>query len=122
MKLLVWLVLLSALTLAGCTTKSKANTRAYEAFLAGQRQGIEQVNDARRINIRFLGPVRFPEVRWEDGLTLLQAIAAAEYADARDPRVIVIIRQSGRVPVSPHDLLAGKDVPLAPGDTVEIHP
>lgn len=116
------LVLLAATLNSGCTTKSNANTRAREAFLAGQRQGIAQVDEARRINIRVIGPVRYPEVRWEDGLTLLKAIAAADYTDARDPRVIVIIRQSERVPVSPRDLLAGKDVPLAPGDTVEIHP
>jgi hypothetical protein len=115
-------VLLTLFLLAGCTTKSKANARAREAFLAGQQQGIAQVNEARRINIRFVGPVRHPEVRWEDGLTLIQAIAAAEYTDARDPRIILIIRQSERVAVSPRELLAGRDVPLAPGDTVEIHP
>ena len=108
--------------LGGCTTKSKANARARAAFGAGQQQAFNQITEARRINIRFLGPVRQPEIPWQDGLTLARAIAAAGYTDARDPGVIVIIRQRERVNVSPRDLLAGKDYLLEPGDTVEIHP
>lgn len=115
-------VILAATLLAGCTTRSRSKARAREAFLAGQQQGLAQVNEARRINIRFLGPVRHQEVLWEDGLTLIQAIAAAEYAGDRDPGVIVILRQSGRIPVAPQEVLAGRDRPLAPGDTIEIHP
>lgn len=111
-----------ALLLGGCTTKSKADARARAAFAAGQQQALSQSTDARRVNIRFIGPVRQSEVPWRDDLTLAQAIAAAGYADRRDPNVILIIRQRERVPVSPQDLLAGKDVPLEPGDTVEIHP
>lgn len=80
------------------------------------------MEEARRINIRVLGPVRQPEVPWQDGLTLIQALAIANYSDPRDPRSITIIRQRERAVVSPRDLLAGKDVPLEPGDTVEILP
>jgi len=108
--------------LGGCMTKSKANARARAAYAAGQQQALNQMTEARRINIRFIGPVRQPEVLWQDGLTLAQAIAAAGYTDARDPNVILIIRQRERVPVSPRDLLAGKDFPLEPGDTIELRP
>ena len=122
MKGLTRISLLLALALVGCTTRAKANKQAREAFAAGQRQGFAQAAEARRINIRFLGPVRQPEIAWADGLTLAQAIAAAEYADARNPQTIVIVRQSGRIPVDPKILLRGEDLPLEPGDTVEIHP
>ncbi|MCU0785891.1 MAG: hypothetical protein MUF81_17975 [Verrucomicrobia bacterium] len=114
--------LLLVLALPGCTTNSKSDKQAREAFAAGQRQGIAQAEEARRVNIRFLGPVRQPEIAWANGLTLAQAIAAAGYADARDPRTIVVIRQSGRIPVDPKTLLRGEDLPLEPGDTIEIHP
>ena len=110
------------LLLGGCVSKSNANARAHAAFAAGQQQGINQVADARRVNIQFIGPVRQFEVPWQEGLTLAQAIAVAGYTDARDPVVIWIIRQRERVPVSPRDLLAGKDFPLEPGDTVMMRP
>ena len=114
-----WLL---ALALAGCTTRSSANKQARAAFAAGQQQGLAQAEDARRVNIRFLGPVRQPEIVWADDLTLAQAIAAAGYTNTRDPRTIVVIRQSGRITVDPKDLLRGEDLPLEPGDTIEIRP
>ena len=122
MKFFCQLIFLGAVLFTGCTTRSKAHARAREAFQAGQSQGVAQANEARRINIRILGPVQQAEVHWQDGLTLLQAIAAAGYLDSRDPNVIFIIRQRERIQVSPRDLLAGKDQPLEPGDTVESHP
>jgi hypothetical protein len=122
MRLFTLALLLLATALGGCTTRSKANARARAAYAAGQQQALVQAAEARRINIRFIGPVRQSEILWQDGLTLAQAIAAAGYADARDPNTILIIRQRGRVSVAPRDLLAGKDFPLEPGDTVEIHP
>jgi hypothetical protein len=122
MKTLTIASLLLALALAGCTTRSKANKQSREAFAAGQRQGLAQVADAQRVNIRFVGPVRQPEIPWAEGLTLAQAIAVADYVDARNPRAIVIIRQGRRIPIEPETLLRGEDLPLEPGDTVEIHP
>ena len=122
MKWLIPALLLPALVTGGCVAKSKANARSRAAYAAGQQQALGQTADARRINIRFIGPVRQLEVPWQDGLTLSQAVAAAGYTDARDPNIILIIRQRERVSVSPRDLLAGKDFPLEPGDTVEIHP
>ena len=122
MRIFAFALLLLATALGGCTTRSKANARARNAHAAGQQQAFIQLTEARRINIRFIGPVRQSEVLWQDGLTLAQAIALAGYADARDPNTILIIRQRERVSVAPRDLLSGKDIPLEPGDTVEIHP
>jgi hypothetical protein len=122
MRFFAFALLLLAALFGGCTTKSKANARARAAYAAGQQQALALAAEARRINIRFIGPVRQSEILWQDDLTLVQAIAAAGYADARNPNVICIIRQRERVPVSPRDLLSGKDIPLEPGDTVEIHP
>jgi len=119
--ILIFLIAL-AIVLTGCTTRSKANARAREAFVAGQRAGLAQADDARRTSIRMIGPVRQPEIAWTEGLTLVRAIAAAGYSDARDPRAIVIIRQRERIPCDPQALLRGDDLPLEPGDTVEIHP
>ena len=122
MRVLTTVSLVLALALAGCATKAKANKQTREAFVAGQRQGHARVVEARRVNIRFVGPVRQPEIAWADGLTLAQAIAAADYADVRNPRTIVVIRQRERIPVDPEALLRDEDLLLEPGDTVEIQP
>jgi hypothetical protein len=55
-------------------------------------------------------------------LTLARAIAAADYWDARYPKMITIVRQRERLNIPPRELLNGKDWPLEPGDTVEMHP
>jgi len=122
MKVLIALTAFVLLAAAGCTTRSKARAEAQAAYQAGQQQTFAQMAEARRINIRFIGPVRHAEIIWADGLTLAQAIATADYWDARDPRVVTIVRQRERINVSPRDLLNGKDWPLEPGDTVEMHP
>lgn len=120
MRILVLLLL--TLPLCGCTTKSRAKAKAQAAFAAGQQQAFTQLNDARRVNIRVLGPVRNPEIAWVNGLTLAQVIAAADCTFEHDPKAISIIRQRGRFPIDPNLLLQGQDVPLEPGDTVEIQP
>lgn len=119
--ILVFLLALIAVV-AGCTTRASANARARQAFVAGQRAGFAQADDARRTSIRVLGPVRQPEIAWTEGLTLAGVIAAAGYSDVRDPSTVVVIRQRERIPFDPRALLRGDDMPLEPGDTVEIHP
>jgi hypothetical protein len=116
------LLLLIVLALSGCTSRSKASAQARAAFAAGQQQATAQMFDAQRTSVRVLGNVRHPEIPWADGLTLAQAIVAAECYDRRDPREIVLIRQRERIPLDPKILLRGDDVPLEPGDTIEIHP
>jgi hypothetical protein len=119
MKALTIVTLLLAVALAGCTTKSAAKQQAREAFASGQRQGLAE---GQRVNIRVLGPVRNPEIPWTDGLTLAQAIAAAETANRGVPKAIFLIRKGERGFIDPKVLLRGEDVPLEPGDTVEVQP
>lgn len=111
-----------AVAVSGCTTKAKAKKQAQAAFQAGQQQALAVAGDANRINIRFMGPVNRPEIPWEDGLTLAQAIALAGYKLPGDPSVIVVFRARERFIVPPQDLLRGTDWPLEPGDTIEIRP
>jgi|ERR1041384_3170082 protein involved in polysaccharide export with SLBB domain len=108
--------------LAGCTTKSQAQRQAREAFLAGQQQGLARATDAQRVNIRIIGPVKQPEIAWTEGLTLAQAIATAGYTASGDPKGIFIDRKRLRIPFDPQALLQGKDLPLEPGDTIEVYP
>ncbi len=122
MKPLFLVIVFATLVLAGCTTKSKARHQTQSAYFAGQQQAYAQVQEARRLNVRFVGYVLHPEVQWVEGLTLAQAIAIADYPDRRTPSEIVIVRQRGRFTVDPKSLLHGEDYPLEPGDTIEIHP
>ena len=122
MKILLPGLLLSLLTTAGCVSKSKAKAEAQAAFLAGQQQALTQMSDPRRINIRILGPVRYPEITWAEGLTLSQVITDADYLDKNTPREIVIVRPRGRFPIDPQALLQGEIFPMEPGDLVEIRP
>lgn len=109
--------------LCGCASRSRTQARvAAAAFAAGQRAAFDEVAEARRVHIRVLGPVRFPEVQWVEGLTLAEAIVAADYTWPHDPRAIYIVRQRERVFVDPQRLLRGEDLPLEPGDTIEIQP
>ena len=113
--------LLFVLPLAGCMSRSKAKAQAQAAFAAGQQQGLAQMRDAQRTNIRVIGNVRNPDVAWTQGLTLAQAIVAAGCYDQSDPREVVVIRRGERITIDPKILLRGDDVPLEPGDAIEIH-
>jgi protein involved in polysaccharide export with SLBB domain len=115
-----WLLLV--LPLAGCTSRAKARVQAQAAFAAGQQQALAEMREAQRTNIRVIGNVRNPEVGWTEGLTLARAIIAAGCYDQRDPREVVLIRRGERIAIAPKILLRGDDVPLEPGDTIEIHP
>lgn len=122
MKFGLGILLLSVVAVAGCTSRSKAQARTQAAYAAGQQQAMTRMQDAQRTSIRVLGNVRNPEILWTDGLTLAQVIVAAEWLDRQDPRQIVVVRQRERFPVDPSALLRGQDIPLEPGDTVELHP
>jgi len=120
MKFLLALFLL--LPLCGCTTNSRATAQSRAAFAAGQQQTFAQMHEAQRTGIRIIGPVRNPEIAWTDGLTLAQVIAAADYTNPRDPKAIFVVRQRERFYFDPKALLTGRNMPLEPGDTVEIQP
>ena len=63
-----------------------------------------------------------PQVPWVAGLTLAQAIATANYLDAQAPEEIIITRQGESATLSPDVLINGAEVPLQPGDVIEIRP
>jgi len=122
MKFFLGIVLLGVVAAGGCTSRSKAQARSQAAYAAGQQQAMMRFQDAQRTSVRVLGNVRNPEILWTDGLTLGQAIVAAEWLDRQDPRQIVVVRQRERFSVDPKSLLRGTDLPLEPGDTIELHP
>ncbi len=115
-------LLLLAVAVSGCANKAKARAKAHAAYVAGKVAAFNEMQEARRTSIRILGSVRNPEVPWADGLTLAQVIVAADYTGLRDPSEIVITRQREQVVVDLKALLRGDDVPLEPGDTVELRP
>jgi protein involved in polysaccharide export with SLBB domain len=114
------LILIFAVAAAGCTTRSKANAEARAAFLVGQNTAMQQQLQVQSVTI--IGPVQNPQVPWVAGLTLAQAIATANYLDSHEPRQIIITRQGESARLDPKVLLRGHDVPLEPGDVIEIQP
>lgn len=105
---------------AGCTTKSKAQLREREAFVAGQQQAIAQWQVQQSPDIVITGKVNKSMVPWVEGMTVSQAILEAEYIGKRDPREIVILRRGQFIPVNVRNLLKGHDHYLEAGDRIEI--
>ena len=114
--------LVLALAAAGCASKSKADAKAHATFLAGQQQAVSRMYDLERTGIRMIGPVQNPLIAWTEDLTLAEAIVAAGYVGARDPRQIIIVREGQPIRVDPNQLLRGGDLPLQPSDIVELRP
>lgn len=117
-----------ALLAAGCTSKSAAQRQARTAFFAGQSQGMERALAAQRPapapgnTVAILGPVKTPALTWTPDLTLARTILAAEYTPADGPAQIFVTRQGAQFSISPADLLNGSDIPVLPGDVVELRP
>jgi len=111
-----------ALALSGCVTKATAQAQARAAFLAGQQQALErmQQTQARGPSVTFVGEVKNNLVPWTAGLTLARGIVAAEYCGSGDPKEIVITRDGQQIRIEAKQLLSGNDVPLQPRDVVEI--
>jgi|SRR4051794_5236700 hypothetical protein len=105
--------------IAGCVSKSTAKEQARQAYLAGRRDALAQM-DARANSVTFIGPVKNPTVPWTEGLTLAKAILAAVYDSQTDPAMIVIHRRSEEIQVDPSRLLGGDDFPIKGGDVVEF--
>jgi len=115
----------AAALLAGCTTKSTAQAKAQQAYLAGQnaalRQQLEQQQQASQApGVTLVGPVQNSQVPWVAGLTLAQAVATANYLGAQAPKEIIITRQGESTKLGADVLLNGVAVPLEPGDVVEL--
>jgi hypothetical protein len=117
----LWLVLLISLSVAGCVSRSKATANAQKAYLDGQQRAILLQQQAQELVVSFRGQVRNPRVPWTEGLTLAQALLAADYTGRLDPRKIQIIRQGEFYSINVRRLLRGQENPvLEPGDTVEV--
>src|SRR5579883_799514 len=120
-----WLATLLCLSLAGgCVSKKKADARAREAFLAGQRQAAMSNRQAQLQGptVTVLGEVRNALVRWTLDLTLAKALVQAEYYGKTDPTQIVIQRDGKEIVYDPKKLLDGDDVPLQPNDVIQVGP
>lgn len=120
MKLFV-VVLLLAFAGGGCMTRSQSQTDVQAAYLAGQRDAYARIAALQRTSVIVIGPVQNPEVQWTEGLTLAQAIVAANYTGHGNPKGIILTRQGETTVIDPKDLLHGHDVPLQPGDTITLH-
>lgn len=117
---LPWLLLL-CLALAGCVTKAQANAQARQAFFAGQQEARRQMQAANQSQaVTLTGNVSNSTVEWTPGLTLAQALIAAEYTGPGDPTEIILVRGGFARPIDPKTLLEGQDTPLRPGDVVQI--
>jgi hypothetical protein len=109
-----------AALLSSCTTKSAAEAKAHEAFLEGQNATLRQQQAAQSPGVTIIGPVQNPNVPWVEGLTLVQAIATANYLDSQAPKEIIITRDGENASVDPKVLLSGVAVPLEAGDVITL--
>ncbi|MFO1477474.1 MAG: hypothetical protein U1F98_12570 [Verrucomicrobiota bacterium] len=112
---------------AGCVTKSKAREEAQAqarlAYIAGQQDAFMQMRrESNGPTVLFNGPVNAHLVKWTAGLGLARGIVEAGYNAPAAPRVIVVQRGNQRIEIDPSKLLGGEDVPLEPGDIVELRP
>jgi hypothetical protein len=118
--------LLAALAAGGCVSKKKEQLAAQQAYIAGQQQAMQAAAQARQQQgpvVYLQGPVRNPVIEWKEGLTLSQAIVAADYTGFMNPVLIRVLR-NGQVAgeFKGIDLLHHQDMDLEEGDTVIITP
>ena len=121
MKSLILCCVLLAFCSASCVTKSKANAKARDAFLAGKQQGLAMQPNAASVWV--VGNVKTPLIPWTEDLTLVHALIAADYQGAGDPGQIVLMRNGQPANyISARQLLNGFDLPLRAGDRIEVRP
>jgi hypothetical protein len=114
------LVLLVAMTFSGCVTKAKAKAQARAAYVAGQQDMMRRMNLVHNPTITINGDDRNPVQPWTEDLTLAKALAAADYYGKGDPADVIVIRGGMATRVELRKLLLGEDVPLSPGDIIEL--
>ena len=103
----------------GCTSRSTARLREQNAFLAGQNMALQhQLAQANSVTIQ--GTVQNSHVPWVAGLTLAQALATANYSGQEAPSQIILTRQGENAVLGADAFLNGADIPLEPGDVVEL--
>ena len=117
---------LLAVAVGGCVTKSKADAQARAAFIAGQQQAMVRMQQAQAEtqgpSVTINGEVRNRVVPWTPGLSLAKALVAADYYGAAEPGQILIVHNGVGTRVDPKQLLTGVDIPLQPGDLVQLMP
>jgi len=122
----VCLLLLAAIAFGGCVSKSKAKAQAQAAYLAGQQQAIARMQQLQAQGqgpcVTVNGEVRNRVVPWTEGMTLAKALLAADNYGAADPGQILIVHNGIASRVEPQKLLSGVDIPLQPGDVVQLMP
>jgi hypothetical protein len=117
------LLVLCGVLVAGCTTESRARSEARDAYLAGQNAALQQAKSGSEMpTVSIIGPVQNSKVPWVAGLTLVQALATANYLEAREPRKIIITRNGESATLDPQVLFNGAVVPLEAGDVIELRP
>ena len=115
-------ILILALAVTGCTTRSKSRAAAQNAFLAGQNAALSSQLAAQFNGVTVIGAVQRSQVPWVAGLTLAQAVATANYRGEVAPKHIIITRQGESAALDAKVLLSGTDIPLEAGDVVELEP
>ena len=119
-------LVLASVAFGGCVSKSKADAKAREAFLAGQQQALARVQQTQLLtqgpNVTVNGEVRNRIIPWTEGLTLAKTLLAADYYGASDPGEILIVRNGRATRIEAKQLLTGVDVPVQPGDIVQLMP
>jgi hypothetical protein len=117
---------LLVLALGGCVSKSKADARARAAYIAGQQQAMTRMQQAQTQGqgpcVTVNGEVRNRVIPWTEGLTLARAVVAADYYGAKDPGQLLIVHNGVATRLDPKQLLSGVDIPLQPGDVVQLMP
>jgi len=119
MKLLLFCIMLVAV-ISGCASKSQARLEAQKVIVEEHRRALAEELQ-KQPSVWFRGDVRNQRVLWTEGLTLAQALVAAEYTWNWDPRVITVTRAGEVYSVNPRRLLRGEENPLLePNDIVEV--
>ena len=119
-------LVLAAVAFGGCVSKSKADAKAREAFLAGQQQAMARMQQTQLQtqgpSVTVNGEVRNHVVPWTEGLTLAKALLAADYYGTADPGQIFVVHNGRATRIEAKQLLTGVDIPLQPGDIVQLMP
>jgi len=119
-------VLLITLACGGCVTKSTAKAQARQAYIAGQQEALMRLQQAQMQGqgpcVTVNGEVRNRVVPWTEGMTLAKALLVADYYGTADPGQIIVVHNGVATRVELKQLLAGADIPLQPGDIVQLMP
>jgi hypothetical protein len=107
---------------AGCETKSRAREEARKAYVEGQEQALQQQSASKPSFVTVTGPVRNSIIPWTEELTLAKAYAAADYTGYIRPRFIRITSEGQTAEIKFSLLLNGGDMPLEPGDLIQVVP